>query len=129
MILDLDRNALDTQAADRPGTRLRDGKAPPDRDRRRGADLLLLRPRLATAGGATNVREGRSQRRCAEVPEHSVLVRRAPPQHDEQYHQPDNTGSYRAQHRWRGGAHPLEGLLSAGPNALRGLLGLLLGLR
>ena len=33
--------------------------------------------------GPTNVREGRSQRRCAEVPEHSVLVRGAPPQHDE----------------------------------------------
>ena len=66
----------------------------------------------------------------AEVaPAHSALVRGAPPQHDEddeQCQQPDNTG---AQHRWRGGAHPLVGLLSAGSNALRGLLGLLLGLR
>jgi hypothetical protein len=64
--------------------------------------------------------------------QHSALVRGAPPQHDEddqQYHQPDNTGGYRSQHRWRCGARPLVDLLSAGPNALRGLLSLLLGLR
>jgi hypothetical protein len=129
MILDLDRNTLDTQAADRPGTRLRDGKAPPDRDRRRGAYLFFFSDHASPRQGPTNVREGRSQRRCAEVPEHSVLVRRAPPQHDEQYHQSDNTGDHREQHRWRGGAHPLEGLLSAGPDTLRGLPGLLLGQR
>ena len=95
MILDLDRNALDTQAADRPGTRLRDGKAPPDRDRRRGADLFFFcdhaSPRQGPpTSGRVSHREGAP--RC---PEHSALVRRAPPQHDEQYHQSDNTGGYR----------------------------------
>jgi hypothetical protein len=90
-------------------------------------DLLTRWARLDAFEGP-----GGARRRGRGGPQHSALVRGAPPQHDEddeQYHQPDNTGGYRAQHRWRGGARPLVGLLSAGPNALRGLLGLPLGLR
>ena len=32
-------------------------------------------------------------------------------QDDKQHHEPNNTGGYRAQHRWRRGARPLVGLL------------------
>lgn len=45
-----------------------------------------------------------------------------PPQDDEQHHEPDKTGGYCAQHRWRRGARLLVGLLSAGLDAFRGML-------
>jgi len=49
-------------------------------------------------------------------------VRGPPPQDDEQHHEPDKTGGYRAQHRWRRRARLLVRLLSTGLDAFGGML-------
>jgi hypothetical protein len=62
----------------------------------------------------------------ARRPPASASVGGPPSQDDEQHHEPNKTGGYRAQHRWRGGARPLVGLLvgllSAGLDAFGGML-------
>jgi hypothetical protein len=98
MILDLDRNALDAQAVDREDLRLGlgcDGKSTARSRSTPGVQIFFFCDHASPRQWPTNVREGRSQRGCRGGPEHSALVRRAPPQQDEQYHQSDDAGGYR----------------------------------